>query len=147
MACFIIMVANLEFWGILLRTPLELRGIILITYLENLNQQVGVERRRLSFILRSLELSRDLRDCRELSISTGFNWKPACYLVVHWVVWLDCSPRRSLICGSERWQVLGWNPVGIETFNCFKKVCIIERNTTENSRSEPVPKEVQIVLE
>ena len=53
------MVANLELWGILLRTPLELRGIILITYLENLNQQVGVERRSLSFILGSLELSRD----------------------------------------------------------------------------------------
>ena len=25
------------------------------------------------------------------------------------------------------------NPVGLETFNCFKKVCIIERNTSECS--------------
>ena len=37
------------------------------------------------------------------------------------------------------------NPVGIETFNCFKRVClcIIEKNTTESSRSNPTPKEVQ----
>ena len=35
------------------------------------------------------------------------------------------------------------NPVSIETFNCFKRVCIIERNTTESSRSDPVQKEVQ----
>ena len=33
------------------------------------------------------------------------------------------------------------NPVGIETFNCFKKVCIIERNTNESSRSEPTTRE------
>ena len=33
------------------------------------------------------------------------------------------------------------NPVGIETFNCFKKVCIKERNTNESSRSDPTPKE------
>ena len=35
------------------------------------------------------------------------------------------------------------NLVVIETFNCFKRVCIIERNTNESSRSEPVPKDVQ----
>ena len=35
------------------------------------------------------------------------------------------------------------NPMGIETFNCFKRVCIIKRNTTECSRYDPVPKEVQ----
>ena len=35
------------------------------------------------------------------------------------------------------------NPVGNETFNCFKRVCIIERNTTESSRYEPVSREVQ----
>ena len=35
------------------------------------------------------------------------------------------------------------NQVGIETFNCFKRVCIIERNTTKSSRSDPVQKEVQ----
>ena len=35
------------------------------------------------------------------------------------------------------------NPVGAETFNCFKRVCIIERNTNESSRSDPCPKEVQ----
>ena len=35
------------------------------------------------------------------------------------------------------------NPVGAETFNCFKRVCIIERNTNESSRSDPSPKEVQ----
>ena len=35
------------------------------------------------------------------------------------------------------------NPVGLEIFNCFKKVCIIERNTNECSRSDPSPKEVQ----
>ena len=35
------------------------------------------------------------------------------------------------------------NPVGIETFNCFKRVCVIERNTNEGSRSDPTPKEVQ----
>ena len=34
------------------------------------------------------------------------------------------------------------NPIGAETFNCFKKVCIIERNTNECSRSEPNLKEV-----
>ena len=32
------------------------------------------------------------------------------------------------------------NPVGMETFNCFKKVCIIERNTNEASRSESTPR-------
>ena len=35
------------------------------------------------------------------------------------------------------------NPVGIETFNCFKKVCVIERNTNESSRSDPTPREAQ----
>ena len=35
------------------------------------------------------------------------------------------------------------NPVGIETFNCFKRVCVIKRNTNKNSRSDPTPKEVQ----
>ena len=30
------------------------------------------------------------------------------------------------------------NPIGIDTFNCFKKVCIIERNMNE---SDPAPKE------
>ena len=33
--------------------------------------------------------------------------------------------------------------VGMETFYCFKRVCIIERNTTESLSSDPVPKEVQ----
>ena len=33
------------------------------------------------------------------------------------------------------------NPVGMETFNWFKKVCIIERNTNESSHSDPTPKE------
>ena len=36
------------------------------------------------------------------------------------------------------------NPVGVKTFNCFKKVCVIERNTNECSRSNPMPKEVQV---
>ena len=35
------------------------------------------------------------------------------------------------------------NPVGIETFNCFKKICVIERNTCENSRTDSAPVEVQ----
>ena len=35
------------------------------------------------------------------------------------------------------------NPVGLETFNCFKRVCIIERNTNECSQSNPSPKEAQ----
>ena len=34
------------------------------------------------------------------------------------------------------------NPVGMETFNCFKKVCIIERNTNESSRTESTPQEL-----
>ena len=33
------------------------------------------------------------------------------------------------------------NPVGLETFNCFKRVCIIERNTYKSDRSDPTPKE------
>ena len=36
------------------------------------------------------------------------------------------------------------NPVEAETFNSFKKVCVIERNTNECSRSDPNPKEVQV---
>ena len=35
------------------------------------------------------------------------------------------------------------NPVGIENFNCFKKVCHIKRNTNENSRSYPTPRKAQ----
>ena len=35
------------------------------------------------------------------------------------------------------------NPVGAETFNCFKRVCIIKKNTIEISRSDPSSKEVQ----
>ena len=31
----------------------------------------------------------------------------------------------------------------METFNCFKKVYIFERNTNECSRSDPSPKDVQ----
>ena len=37
------------------------------------------------------------------------------------------------------------NPVGIETFNCFKKVCIIECNTNESSRSEPTLRETPMI--
>ena len=33
------------------------------------------------------------------------------------------------------------NPGGNETFNCFKKVCIIERNINECSQSDPSPRE------
>ena len=29
-----------------------------------------------------------------------------------------------------------WNPEGLETFNCFKRICIIERNTNESFRDE-----------
>ena len=29
----------------------------------------------------------------------------------------------------------------METFNCFKKVCVIECNTNETTRSESTPKE------
>ena len=35
------------------------------------------------------------------------------------------------------------NPVGIETFNCFKRICFIERNMNECSRSDPASKESQ----
>ena len=31
----------------------------------------------------------------------------------------------------------------VEIFNCFKRICIIERNTNECYRSNPNPKEVQ----
>ena len=33
------------------------------------------------------------------------------------------------------------NPVGLETFNCFKRICIIECNTNKSSRSEPSVRE------
>ena len=36
------------------------------------------------------------------------------------------------------------NPIGAETFNCFKKICVIERNTNEFSRTDPNSKEVQV---
>ena len=32
------------------------------------------------------------------------------------------------------------NPVGVEIFNCFKKVCVNERNTNECPRSDPILK-------
>ena len=54
-----------------------------------------------------------------------------------------------MIFGLEKWQYQGVsgldfrNPVGAETFNCFKRVFTIERNTNESSRSDPSPKEVQ----
>ena len=35
--------------------------------------------------------------------------------------------------------------VGIETFNCFERLCFIERNTHDGPRSDPTPKEVQSV--
>ena len=35
------------------------------------------------------------------------------------------------------------NPVGLETFECFKKVCIIERNTNESSTANINTKDVQ----
>ena len=31
----------------------------------------------------------------------------------------------------------------METFICFKRVCVIERNSNKGSRSDPTPKEVQ----
>ena len=31
------------------------------------------------------------------------------------------------------------NPVGMETFNCFKRICVIERNTCESARTNPAP--------
>ena len=33
------------------------------------------------------------------------------------------------------------NPVELETFSCFKRVCIIERNTNKSARSDPSSKE------
>ena len=36
------------------------------------------------------------------------------------------------------------NSVGAETFNCFKRVCVIERNTNKCLRSDPNPKDVQV---
>ena len=33
------------------------------------------------------------------------------------------------------------NPVGLETFNCFKRVCFIERNTNKSASLDPTPKE------
>ena len=35
------------------------------------------------------------------------------------------------------------NPVGLETFNCFKRVCTVEQNTNESSRSEPASEKLQ----
>ena len=35
------------------------------------------------------------------------------------------------------------NPVGMETFNCFKKICVIERNTCESARTDPALVETQ----
>ena len=32
------------------------------------------------------------------------------------------------------------NPEGLETFNCFKRVCVIERNTNESFRNDPETK-------
>ena len=29
--------------------------------------------------------------------------------------------------------------MGLETFNCFKRVCISERNTNKSARSDPIP--------
>ena len=31
------------------------------------------------------------------------------------------------------------NPGGLETFNCFKRICIIERNTCESARTDSAP--------
>ena len=31
------------------------------------------------------------------------------------------------------------NQGGLETFNCFKRICIIERNTCESARTDPAP--------
>ena len=31
------------------------------------------------------------------------------------------------------------NPVGLETFDCFKRICIIERNTCESARTDSAP--------
>ena len=68
---------------------------------------------------------------------------------------LSCSTLSSLVRLLPKFEYYLWvremmiagldfkNPVGIETFNCFKRVCIIERNTNESSRSDPVLKEVQ----
>ena len=34
------------------------------------------------------------------------------------------------------------NLVEIETFNCFKNICVIERNTCKSSRTDSAPVEV-----
>ena len=31
------------------------------------------------------------------------------------------------------------NPVGMETFNSFKRICVIERNTCESARTDSAP--------
>ena len=36
------------------------------------------------------------------------------------------------------------NPEGLDTFNCFKRVCIIKRNTNESFRNDPEIKSIQI---
>ena len=35
------------------------------------------------------------------------------------------------------------NPEGLDTFNCFKRICIIERNTNESFRNDPETKSIQ----
>ena len=125
---------------------LELLEILLITYQENPNQQMGAERRNLSFIPQSLELLRGWRDKSRVNYIDKSELE-ACLL--------SCSTLSILVRLLSMSEYDLWvremtiacldfkNPVGFETFNCFKSVCIIERNTTESSRSDPVLKEVQ----
>ena len=36
------------------------------------------------------------------------------------------------------------NPKGLDTFNCFKRVCIIERNTNESFKDDPETKSIPV---
>ena len=69
--------------------------------------------------------------------------KPVYYLGVHLISLLptaeyDFWVREMTVAGLDF-----RNPVGLETLNCFKKVCIMERNTNESSESNPNSKDVQ----
>ena len=36
------------------------------------------------------------------------------------------------------------NPEGLDTFDCFKRVCIIERNTNKSFRNDPETKSIPV---
>ena len=129
---------------------LESWGILSIINLENLSHCMGIEKEKFVF---DSTITRAIQRLERLS---RVNYIDRAKLETCLLSRSTLSSLVRLLPMSEydlwvrEMKIAGLdfkNPVGMEMFICFKRECVIERNTNKGSRSDPSPKEVQNIGE